>query len=213
MPEPDSYGTQQPIAFLKLLLTNKGFYDRDKDMQWKHISGVSLFGAMSMPGNDRNKIDPRFLSKFSMFNVCAPTEHALISIFSKILHGFFDQTFGEGVTSALPAITQAMMKVYLYVSGGFFLIKKELSTSKFFSGFSFVLQSLRPTPIKFHYAFNPRDLSRVAYGLCRISPQKCNTLPQLVRLWEHEMRRVFVDRLLTDEDRNLVIVCNRNVPF
>ena len=35
MPRVDSYGTQQPIALLKLLLEKGGMYDRGKDMNWK----------------------------------------------------------------------------------------------------------------------------------------------------------------------------------
>lgn len=37
-----------------------------------------------------------------------------------------------------------------------------------------------------------------------MSPGKFSTLSQVVRLWRHEMLRVFVDRLITDEDINLV---------
>jgi hypothetical protein len=35
MPQVDEYGTQQPIALLKLLLERGGCYDRGKDLNWK----------------------------------------------------------------------------------------------------------------------------------------------------------------------------------
>lgn len=35
MPKVDNYGTQQPIALLKLLFENGGMYDRGKDLNWK----------------------------------------------------------------------------------------------------------------------------------------------------------------------------------
>jgi len=37
MPAVDTYGTQQPIAMLKLLLDRGGCYDRGKDLNWKTI--------------------------------------------------------------------------------------------------------------------------------------------------------------------------------
>jgi len=35
MPRVDLYGTQQPIALLKLFVERKGFYNRGKDLSWK----------------------------------------------------------------------------------------------------------------------------------------------------------------------------------
>lgn len=35
MPRVDSYGTQQPIAILKLLVERGGMYDREKDLGWR----------------------------------------------------------------------------------------------------------------------------------------------------------------------------------
>lgn len=41
MPQVDTYGTQQPIALLKLLFEKGGFYDRGKDLIWKNIKDIS----------------------------------------------------------------------------------------------------------------------------------------------------------------------------
>ena len=46
MPRVDDYGTQQPIALLKLLLEKGGMYDRGKDMNWKLIKDISYFASM-----------------------------------------------------------------------------------------------------------------------------------------------------------------------
>lgn len=40
MPVVDTYGTQQPIALLKLLFERSGFYDRGRDLNWKFIKDV-----------------------------------------------------------------------------------------------------------------------------------------------------------------------------
>lgn len=41
MPQVDTYGTQQPIALLKLLIDKGGIYDRGKDLNWKYIKEIS----------------------------------------------------------------------------------------------------------------------------------------------------------------------------
>lgn len=40
MPKVDSYGTQQPIALLKLLVERGGMYDRGKDLNWKMFKDI-----------------------------------------------------------------------------------------------------------------------------------------------------------------------------
>lgn len=40
MPKVDEYGTQQPIALLKLLFERGGMYDRGKDLNWKMFKDI-----------------------------------------------------------------------------------------------------------------------------------------------------------------------------
>jgi len=65
-------------------------------------------------------------------------------------------------------------------------------------------EKLPRTPVKFHYIFNLRDLSRVYEGLMLSTPDFINTKAKLIRLWRNECLRVFSDRLITDTDRTLV---------
>ena len=46
MPQVDTYGTQQPIALLKLLLEKGGMYDRGKDLNWKSFKDIFFIAAM-----------------------------------------------------------------------------------------------------------------------------------------------------------------------
>lgn len=80
-----SYGTQQPIALLKLILEKQGFYDRSKDLDWKSIKDVSFIGAMI--ASQRCNVDGRFLSKFNAFTFDIPTDSIVAYTYCSILKG------------------------------------------------------------------------------------------------------------------------------
>lgn len=42
MPKVDVYGTQQPIALLKLFIERQGVYDRGKELNWKHMKDIQV---------------------------------------------------------------------------------------------------------------------------------------------------------------------------
>ncbi|XP_015836813.2 dynein axonemal heavy chain 10 [Tribolium castaneum] len=179
MPQVDEYGTQQPIALLKLLFERKGFYDRGKDLNWKILKDVSYFAAMGVAGGGRNEVDPRFMSKFSVFNLIFPTSETLHHIYSSILKGHLSQ-FPEEVQQAENLIT---MTLNLY---------------------NIIIVQLPPTPSKFHYIFNMRDLSRIVAGMCKTTPKFFFALHQIVRVWRNEFTRVICDRLINTEDQEFM---------
>lgn len=67
-----------------------------------------------------------------------------------------------------------------------------------------IVRDLPPTPSKFHYIFNLRDLSRIYHGLFLTTPERFNEPANFVRVWRNECMRVFYDRLTNDKDRTLV---------
>lgn len=83
----DEYGTQQPIALLKLLLEKGYLYDRGKELNCKSIRDLGFIAAMGKAGGGRNEVDPRFISLFNVFNVLFPSEESLHLIYSSILKG------------------------------------------------------------------------------------------------------------------------------
>jgi dynein heavy chain len=70
--------------------------------------------------------------------------------------------------------------------------------------FSSVVEALPPTPTKFHYIFNLRDLARVCEGVCLATSDKVATEHAVARLFRNEATRVFCDRLATEADVLLV---------
>jgi dynein heavy chain len=63
------------------------------------------------------------------------------------------------------------------------------------------METLLPTPMKSHYLFNLRDFSKVIMGICMSDKESITTPEILVRLWTHEVWRVFADRLINEDDR------------
>ncbi|XP_078277210.1 LOW QUALITY PROTEIN: dynein axonemal heavy chain 10 [Rhinoraja longicauda] len=180
MPRVDEYGTQQPIALLKLLLEKGGMYDRGKELNYKILKDLGFIAAMGKAGGGRNEVDPRFISLFCVFNVTFPAEESLFSIYTSILKGH-TMTFSEEIQAISVIVTSATLKLY-----------------------TMIVQELPPTPSKFHYIFNLRDLTRVYSGLVLATPERFQTVTQMIRLWRNECLRVFHDRLINEEDKMLV---------
>lgn len=83
----DNYGTQQPIALLKLLLDRGGLYDRGKELNYKILKDLGFIAAMGKAGGGRNEVDPRFMSLFSVFSIPFPSLESLHLIYASILKG------------------------------------------------------------------------------------------------------------------------------
>ncbi|KAK5648316.1 hypothetical protein RI129_003208 [Pyrocoelia pectoralis] len=179
MPQVDDYGTQQPIALLKLLFEKGGFYDRGKELNWKTIKDISYFAAMGVAGGGRNEVDPRFISMFTVFNLVFPLDSTLLHIYSSILGGHLS-IFPKQVQISQILVT---MTLNLYNT---------------------IIVELPPTPSKFHYIFNMRDLSRIVCGLCVIVPKFYTETYHIVRVWRNEFQRVVCDRLINFEDQQLM---------
>lgn len=179
MPQVDEYGTQQPIALLKLLLERGGMYDRGKDLNWKRINDISYVAAMGVAGGGRNEVDPRFMSMFTVFNLPFPSRDTLRHVYTSILAGHLSQ-FETEVRVADKLIE---MTLDLYEK---------------------LVVELPPTPNKFHYVFNMRDFSRICAGMLQTVPQLYTALSQIVRVWRNEFLRVICDRLISVEDQHLM---------
>ena len=68
---------------------------------------------------------------------------------------------------------------------------------------------LLPLPKKSHYLFNLRQVSEVVQGLFSVPVEILTYLDDqtacLKKLWLHETARVFQDRLISEEDKQLFV--------
>lgn len=68
-------------TFLVLNLENYGSNNlktikRTKELNYKILKDISYVAAMGKAGGGRNATDPRFLSLFSVFNMCFPSDES-----------------------------------------------------------------------------------------------------------------------------------------
>jgi len=81
--------------------------------------------------------------------------------------------------------------------------------------FNTTLKALLPTPTRSHYTFNLRDLTGVFQGM-QTAGATLRSADGAVRLWIHEVMRVFSDRLVDEADRawftaTVRIACEENL--
>ena len=180
MPKVDKYGTQQPIALLHFLVSRGNMYDRGKELNLRTYKDLMFMSAMGPPGGGRNSVDPRFVALFCTFNLTPPTPEVLTKIYGSIINTFA-APFSEDVRGACAKLTAATLQLY-----------------------NTILEKLPPTPTKFHYIFNLRDLGRVYEGVCLASPALYSSAASIVRLWRNESMRILGDRLINEGDVKVV---------
>lgn len=111
MPNVDKYGTQQPIALLKLLIDKGIMYERGGDLELRHLKSTQFVSALLPPGGGFNSVDPRFLSLFNCINILFPNESIIKTIYKSILRSHLAD-FGDEVREIYEPITDITYQLY-----------------------------------------------------------------------------------------------------
>lgn len=177
MPAREEYGAQPPIELLRQVLDLSYVYDR-KEMYKISIQDTRFVCLGAPPEGGRNPLSTRFVRHFTLLCLPKASRDTIFRIFSTIMDKFLGE-FEDSVKALSHSLVNASTEIY-----------EKISREKL------------PSPSKFFYTFNLRDLSKTYMGMMRASKVFIREGRQIIRLWAHETQRVFADRLNSKEDHD-----------
>lgn len=158
----------------------KGWYDIDSsEREFYKLVNLRFVAAMG-----RNTISARYIRHFNTIYVEPYSDDSLKYIFGTIMDWLF-------LSKSVPPFPQAVQGM------------KDGIVSSTISIYKDTMKKFKPTPAKSHYTYNLRDVSKIFQGIAKSSAKAINNEDDMTKLWAHECCRVFQDRLINSEDREI----------
>lgn len=196
MPEVNTWGDQTTLELVRLVIEHGGVYflDKDKRGDFKTFEDLQYLAAMQHPVGGKNDIPNRLKRNFFIFNLVLPSITSINDIYGQMLVGrFTPNDFDDATLDVVGKLTESTIRLWRSMKS-----------------------KMLPTPAKFHYVFNMRDLSRIFQGIL-FTPKESiiegglrakegkldNFSPpnMMLGLWRHECDRVFCDKLTSARDK------------
>eukprot|EP01063_Lacrimia_lanifica_P030849 TRINITY_DN4987_c0_g1_i1.p1 TRINITY_DN4987_c0_g1~~TRINITY_DN4987_c0_g1_i1.p1 ORF type:complete len:2324 (+),score=1039.90 TRINITY_DN4987_c0_g1_i1:991-6972(+) len=182
MPIKEQYGAQPPIELLRQWLDHSGFYNFLPPIKYNEIVDCVLTCSMGPPGGGRQSVSNRFIRHFNLIAFPDMDDESMQLVFDTIMHTRFNHAkMTEECTKLLASLISSTIDI-----------------------FHFVGKKFLPTPAHVHYTFNLRDIAKVFTIIYESDPKVIKTPDMLTKLWAHECNRVFRDRLICPEDREVL---------
>jgi dynein heavy chain len=182
MPYVDTYDTQSAIMLLTQIMAYQQLYNRQALDEKRDLVDI-MFCACMNPKAGSFMVNNRLQRQFTVLTTFTPTAAVIAGIFLPILEKHLVQ-FPPTVQKLTEPIVNATIDT-LTGGGGI------LNTPCFL-----------PSASKFHYQFNLKDLSNIFQGLLNTNPAFFKEgAVKYLRVWVHEVNRVWSDRLINTSDQ------------
>lgn len=153
MPKINNWLDQETLEITRACIEMRGLYSLQPDEagSFNKFDKMKYCAAMRHPTGGRNSIPTRMMRHFFAINMTPPSMRSVKNIYGSILEAILTEKkypgeVGKDIISMRELLIDATITIWETVS-----------------------KRLLPTPTKFHYEFNIRDLARVFQGIARVA--------------------------------------------